>query len=135
MKELTIDAHVENLNQVLAFIEEQLDGYGCSLKESTRIQIAVEELFVNIAQYAYDEDKGKVNIQIEHLDEKAAVRIILMDSGKPYNPLHHEDPDVTLDADERPIGGLGIFMVKKTMENMEYEFVDGHNCLTIVANI
>lgn len=135
MAELVVDALVENLNKVLAFVEENLDSYGCSIKAAMKIQIAVEEMYVNIAHYAYEGTLGTATILMEPLPEQGAVKIVLKDSGKPYNPLEKEDPDVTLSTEERPIGGLGIYMVKKSMDKVEYEFIDGQNCLTITTSI
>ena len=135
MAELVVDALVENLNQVLAFTEEQLDLFGSSMKFAMKIQIAVEEIYVNIAHYAYGNETGKASVLMEHLPDISSVRITFKDSGTPYNPLAHEDPDITLEAEKRSIGGLGILMVKKTMDKVEYEFKDGQNCLTITTTI
>ena len=127
MAELVVDALVENLNKVLAFVEEHLESYGCSIKAAMRIQIAVEEMYVNIAHYAYEGTLGTATILMEHLPEQGAVKIVLKDSGKPYNPLEKEDPDVTLSTEERPIGGLGIYMVKNSMDDVKYDYISGHN--------
>jgi len=135
MAELVVDALVENLTKVLSFVEEKLDEYGCSMKQSMRIQIAVEEMYVNIAHYAYENEKGAATIKMEHLTEKGSVKIEFIDSGKPYNPLAKDDPDVTLGTDEREIGGLGIYMVKTSMDHVEYEFVDGQNHFTIITSL
>ena len=129
VKELQLDALTENLDRVLEFIEEQLEQYDCPIKTVIQIKIAVEELFVNIAHYAYGEETGYAIIQTE--TEAGKIKITLIDGGMYYNPLEKEDPDVTLSAEERQIGGLGIYMVKKSMDSVEYEYVDEKNCLTI----
>ena len=85
MAELVVDALVENLNQVLAFTEEQLDLFGCSMKLAMKIQIAVEEIYVNIAHYAYGNETGKASVLMEHLPDISSVRITFKDSGTPYN--------------------------------------------------
>ena len=131
MSELTIEAKTENLEKVLAFVDKHLEEKECAIKVQMQIDVAVEELFVNIAQYAYDSDTGMVTIQVEIQEEPLAVMITFIDNGVPYNPLAKEDPDITLAAEERQIGGLGIYMVKKTMDDIIYEYKDGQNILRI----
>ena len=131
MDELKIEAKVENLDQVLAFVDERLENYDCPMKIQTQIDIAVEEIFVNIASYAYAPDSGIAEIGVIISEDPLEVAIVFADSGVPYDPLAKEDPDVTLPAEERPIGGLGIYMVKKSMDCVEYEHRDGQNIFTI----
>ena len=131
MSELTIEAKTENLEKVLAFVDKHLEEKECAIKVQMQIDVAVEELFVNIAQYAYDSDTGMVTIQVEIQEEPLAVMITFIDNGVLYNPLTKEDPDITLAAEERQIGGLGIYMVKKTMDDITYEYKDGQNILRI----
>ncbi len=131
MDEMKIEAKVENLNEVLAFVDERLETYGCSMKIQTQIDIAVEEIFVNIASYAYTPDIGAAVIGVVITEEPLEVTISFADSGKPYDPLAKEDPDITLPAEKRPIGGLGIYMVKKSMDYVEYEHRDGQNVFII----
>lgn len=135
MKTLTIAATIENLTAVTAFVDEQLEALNCPMKAQMQIDIAIDELFSNIAYYAYGTETGEVTVQFEELKEPRAVKIIFIDSGVPYNPLENEEPDTTLSAEERRIGGLGIFMVKKTMNDMSYEFKNGQNVLSIVKHI
>ncbi len=131
MKELIIDATIDNLRHVTDFIDEQLEALDCPVKTQSQIDIAVDELFSNIAYYAYDSGAGPVIIRMEVLNDPRAVAITFIDRGIPYNPLTREDPDVTLSAEERKIGGLGIYMVKKSMEEVSYDYRDGQNILTI----
>ena len=133
MNELTLEAKKENLDEVLAFVDGCLETLDCSPKAQMQIDIAVEEIFVNIASYAYAPDVGQATIRVE--PEAGAVAITFEDSGVPYDPLAKADPDVTLSAEERQIGGLGIFMVKKSMDSMEYEYRNGRNILTIRKNL
>ena len=135
MDELTLDATVENLDKVLAFVDEHLETLGCPMKTQMQIDIAVEEMFVNIAHYAYAPNTGAATVRFESVDDPRRVLITLIDSGIPYDPLAKEDPDITLSADERPIGGLGIYMVKKSMDDIRYKNRNGQNILTIVKNI
>ena len=131
MKELTIKALVENVDEVLDFINAELEQADCSMKLQMQIDIAVEELFVNIAHYAYPEGPGDAAIFCDVSGDPLCCSITFVDSGIPYDPLAKEDPDITLSAEERDIGGLGIFMVKKSMDEVSYEYVDGQNRLTI----
>ena len=100
-----------------------------------QIDIAVEEVFVNICKYAYHPDKGRAVVRVSVTDAPVQVKITFIDHGHPYDPLDKDDPDVTLSAEDRPIGGLGIFMVKQTMDAVEYEYKDGSNILTLVKNL
>jgi len=133
--ELTIDAKVENLDSVLAFVDENLEKLDCSPKTQMQIDVAVEEIFVNIAHYAYGDETGKATVRFEKASDPTAALITFIDSGTPYDPLQKADPDVTLSAEERQIGGLGIYMVKKSMDGMKYEYVNGKNVLSIKKNI
>ena len=134
MKELKIEARTENLNQVMAFVDESLEEAGCSMKAQIQIDVAVEEVFVNIAQYAYAPGTGEAVIRVETEKNPGTVEIVFIDSGVPFNPLAVKEPDVTLSASDRKIGGLGIFMVKKSMDDVNYEYVDKKNILTIKKN-
>lgn len=135
MSELTLEAKTENLDKVLSFVDEHLEEQECPMKTQMQIDIAVEELFVNIAHYAYSPEVGPVTIRVEVQKEPLAVTITFIDHGIPYDPLAKEDPDITLSAEERQIGGLGIFMVKKSMDDIAYEYKDGQNILYIKKKI
>ena len=131
MKEFKIEAITENLHSVLEFIDGQLELIGCPVNLQMHIDIAAEEIFVNIAHYAYTQGTGEVTIRVELCRDPSAIEITFIDRGVPYDPLAKPDPDVTLSAKERKIGGLGIFMVKKSMDEVRYEYLDGCNVLTI----
>jgi len=133
MEQIELDATVENIDAVTAFVDGILEANDCSMKAQMQIDIAIDELFSNIAHYAYGEGIGKALTQVEVREGKAY--ITFTDSGIPYDPLAKEDPDVTLSAEERNIGGLGIFMVKKSMDDVLYEYKGGKNILTIVKTI
>ena len=135
MKELTVDAALENIPAVTAFVEEQLEQVGCPMKAQMQIDIAIDELFSNIAQYAYTPKTGKATVRVEVTENPMAVVISFIDNGIPYDPLAKADPNVSLPADERQIGGLGIFMVKKSMDEINYEYKNGQNVLTIKKHI
>ncbi len=131
MKELDIEALTDNLDQVLSFVDEQLEAADCSMKIQMQIDLAVEEIFVNIAHYAYNPETGPATVRVEVKPDGSAVTITFIDHGIPYDPLAKEDPDVTLGSKDRSIGGLGIFLVKKTMDDIHYEYINGSNILTI----
>lgn len=131
MKELVVKSLTDNLDDVIEFVDKELEGCACSAKTLTKINVAVEELFVNIAHYAYGDETGLATIRVELSEDRNAVMITFIDSGKPYDPLAKPDPDTTLSVEERQIGGLGIFMVKKSMDDVTYEYKDGKNILTI----
>jgi sigma-B regulation protein RsbU (phosphoserine phosphatase) len=134
-KELVLEADVSNLEQVLAFVDEQLEAMDCPPKVQMQIDVAVEEIFVNVAHYAYAPKTGSVTIRMEPHQAPQRVDITFIDRGVPYDPLAKADPDVTLSSEERQIGGLGIFIVKKSMDDMKYEYRDGQNVLTIMKKI
>lgn len=131
MKELTIAATVENIKTVTAFVDEQLEALNCPEKAQMQIDIAIDELFSNISHYAYDPDVGNATVRVEVTESPLAVIITFIDSGIPYDPLSSVDPDITLSAEARQLGGLGIYLVKKTMDDIAYEYKDGKNILTI----
>ena len=133
--ELTVPATLEKLSDVTAFLEQHLEEAGCSMKAQMQISVAAEEIYVNIAHYAYAPGTGNATIQLAIDGDPKRATITFSDSGRPFNPLEKEDPDVSLPVEERDIGGLGIFMTKKTMDDVRYEYRDGRNILTLVKEI
>jgi len=131
MKSFTIEATTTGLTQVLKFIDYELESLNCEIKVQYQIDVAVEEIYVNIVSYAYNGNKGNVTIEISSEVNPKSVTISFTDSGIPYNPLEKEDPDITLSAEERSIGGLGIYMVKKSMDYVSYDYKDEKNIFSI----
>ena len=131
-KEWSAPAEVEKLPELLSFLEQQLEEAGCPMKTQMQISVAAEEIFVNIANYAYTPGKGIATVRLTISQDPAVATITFIDRGTPFDPLKKEDPDVTLSAEERAIGGLGIYMTKKTMDEVRYEYKDGQNRLTLV---
>lgn len=129
MIEKEFAANDESLADAISFVEEELDKLDCPMKTVMQITVCVEEMFVNVAHYAYGGQEGKVKLSID--GEKGTVSIILTDKGVPFDPLAKEDPDITLSADDRRIGGLGIFMVKKSMDEVLYERKNNMNIFTM----
>ncbi|MCL2335296.1 MAG: ATP-binding protein [Endomicrobia bacterium] len=146
MKEFVIEAKIENLDTVQDFVAGELATFDCPVKLKTQVAIATEEIFINIARYAYSQNVpevcsrserpapgvGSVAIRITVGDE---VIVEFEDSGRPYNPLANEDPDITLGVEEREIGGLGIYMVKKIMDAVRYRYEDNKNILMIKKRV
>ena len=133
--ELTLPATIENVEKVTNFVNEELEKIKCPPKAKAEIDISIDELFSNIANYAYNPEIGKATVKFEVQDNPQAVIITFMDNGKPFDPLLKADPNIKLAAEERDIGGLGIFMVKKSMDSVEYEYKDNHNILKIKKHI
>ena len=135
MKEITLKAIIESIPQATSFVDEQLEAIECPMKAQMQLDVAIDELFCNIASYAYGAGEGKATIRFDY--DPAARRVILsfIDEGVPFNPLESDEPDVSLSAEERAIGGLGIFLVKKTMDSIKYRYENGQNILTIEKQI
>lgn len=131
MKELTVDAVSDNIPVITEFVDGQLEQFGCPMKAQVQIDIAIDELFSNIVHYAYYPGVGPATVRVEVVEEPLSVIITFIDQGIPYNPLSKADPDVALPAEEREIGGLGIYIVKKNMNEITYEYKDGRNILKI----
>ena len=135
MKELTLDATVETIPAVTDFVTEQLEAFECPMKAQMQLDIAIDELFGNIAHYAYSPGAGPATVRVELFAEPRSVAVTFIDGGVPYDPLKKEDPDTGLSAEEREIGGLGVYMVKKSMDAMTYEYRDGQNVLKITKKL
>ena len=135
MKELVLKAAVHNIKTVTDFVNSELELYSCPSKAKIQIDVAIDEIFSNISHYAYGEDEGDAIVTIDVKEDPLRVIISFSDSGKPFNPLAKENPDISLSAKERAIGGLGIFMVKKSMDAIDYKYSDGQNILTIKKDI
>lgn len=135
MNEIVVDAVRENLTRVTEFINALLREYDCPERAMFQIDLAVDEIFTNISDYAYQNRIGTATVQVEILKEPLGAAITFLDNGTPYNPLLKDDPDITSSAEKRPIGGLGIYLVKKTMDCVTYEYKDGKNILTVTKSI
>lgn len=135
MKEITVAATIENIETVTDFVNAELEAIDCPMKAQMQLDIAIDELFSNIAHYAYGQDAGEATVRLDFDPNEGEVSLSFIDSGIPFDPLKKTDPDTTLSAQERSIGGLGIFLVKKTMDRMEYQYSNGQNILTIVKKL
>ena len=131
MLEFTAKAVRENLDSITDCVNDALTERGCSMRDIMRLDVVIDEIFANIANYAYAPDTGDITIRLSFEEDPLKVTLTFIDSGKPFDPLKREDPDTKLDAIHRKIGGLGIFVVKKTMDEVTYRYTDGQNMLTV----
>ena len=131
----TFPAKVDVLSDVLGFVDRSLENCECPMKIQTAICVAIEEVFVNIAHYAYGDGEGDVTVHISFDEDSRMVTFRISDKGVPFDPLQKSDPDITLSAEEREIGGLGIFIAKKTMDSVTYVYENGENVLTMSKTI
>lgn len=131
MKEITVDATIDNVQTITDFVDERLEEMNCPVKAQMQLNIVIDELCSNVARYAYSDKTGKVTVSVDTVDKPMKVWLTFTDEGVPYNPLAKEDPDITLSAEERKLGGLGIYMVKKMMDEFRYEYKDGKNIVTV----
>ena len=135
MTNKTFPAKTESLNDVLGFVEETLETVECPMKIQTAICVAIEEVFVNVAHYAYPQSDGDMTLHIGFDEESRVITFRMTDKGIPFDPLKKPDPDITLSAEDREIGGLGIFIAKKTMDSLSYSYENGENILTMIKKI
>ncbi len=133
MQKLTVEAKADRLDEVIAFVDSFLEAQNCPMKAQMQIDLCVEEIFVNIANYAYPDTTGTAEIRIAA--ENGVAVLTFIDAGLPYDPLQRDAPDITLSAEEREIGGLGIFLVRKNTDTVFYCYEDGKNVLTITKAI
>ena len=131
----TFPAKIEALSDVLGFVDLTLESYKCPMKIQMASCVAIEEVFVNVAHYAYGDGEGDMTLGIGFDEESRAITFRMTDKGTPFDPLEKPDPDITLSAEERQIGGLGIFITKKTMDTVTYAYENGENILTMIKKI
>ena len=134
-EELVIEAVIDNLDDVNLFVHKSIEQFEVSKRTLMQLDVVVEEIFVNIASYAYSPNTGLVKIQLKTDIEPLSISLTFIDSGVPYNPLEKSDPDVDLSADDRQIGGLGIFLTKNFVDDISYQFLDGRNILKIEKHL
>ena len=134
MAEIRVTAVIKSVAEVTDFVNEQLEKLDCPMKAQIQIDVAIDEILSNIVYYAYQgqDEPGKAVVRIKPLKDRPGVSLTFIDKGIPYDPLSREDPDVTLSLEERDVGGLGIYMVKKTMTDMIYKRRCGQNRLTLI---
>ena len=135
MQEMTLSAVIESIPQVTAWIDEALENLACPMKAQMQIDVAIDEIFGNIAHYAYPDQPGMATVQYDFDEASRLFSITFLDRGIPFDPLKQIDPDTSLGVEEREIGGLGIFLVKKTMDDISYQYRDGCNILCLKKTI
>ena len=131
----TFPAKTESLSDILGFVDQKLDSFECPMKIQMAVCVAIEEVFVNVAHYAYGEDQGDMRLGIGFDEENRTVTFRMTDKGIPFDPLQKPDPDITLSAEDREVGGLGIFIAKKTMDSISYAYENGENILTMTKKL
>ena len=135
MRTTTLLATTENIPVAIGFVTDELDSFNCPMNARMKIELAVDEIFCNIASYAYAPGVGEVVIEVDYDEKDRSVHIVFKDKGVRYDPLAKDDPDVTLSIEQREVGGLGIFLVKKTMDKLTYRYEDGKNILSLYKHI
>ena len=135
MASMTVEATIENIPAVTDFVNGELEKLDCPPKAQTQIDIAIDELFGNIAMYAYTPETGPATVSIDVEEDPLSVIITFIDNGVPFDPLSSEEPDISLPVEQRKIGGLGVFLVKKIMDDVTYEYREGRNILRIKKSI
>ena len=120
---------------VLGYVEQMLESFECPMKTQMAICVAIEEVFVNVAHYAYGDGEGDMDLGIGFREDSRTITFRMKDKGIPFDPLQKPDPDITLSAEERDIGGLGIFIAKKTMDSIAYAYENGENILTMTKKL
>ncbi len=135
MYKWTLDATIENVETITGLIDEKLEEAEASMKAEMQINIVIDEIFSNIAKYGYASGKGDATVTLDILQDPLRAQITFINSGEPYDPLAQEDPDIHAALDDRPMGGLGILIVKKTMDDVSYEYKDKQNVLTVVKTL
>ena len=135
MKTFKMPATLENLQAATEFINNELNAAGFPDKARRQVDIVVDEMFANISSYAYKPETGDITIDFNLEDEGRTAVISFKDQGTPFDPLAEPDPDTTLPADQREIGGLGILLIKKTMDYVSYRRENDTNILTVKKRI
>lgn len=130
-KELQVEAVRERLPEVMDFIRRHLEMAHCPAKERMQIEVAVEEVFVNIADYAYSPEMGRIKVCVEFSAGFVTVSITFPDSGAPHDLPSHRDPEINAPSEERGTAGMGILIAKKIMDEVTYEYRDGCNVLKL----
>ena len=135
MDSLTVKAKTDQLDTVTDFVEEKLAPYDCPMRTMLQLRLAIEEIFVNIASYAYSPAEGEAEVRCAVLEDPLRVVIQFLDGGRPFDPLAREDADTSEEALMSREGGLGILLVKKTMDDVQYSYEGGKNILTIMKKL
>ena len=135
MKQITVPAKLEALDNVTGFVLGKLEKFGCPEAICLQIQLAVEEIFVNITSYAYQPKDGEAEIRCDVLEDPLRVEIQILDSGKPFDPLAVDAANTSEEALMEREGGLGILLVCSTMDDVKYSYEDGKNILTILKKL
>lgn len=132
MKSIVVPANNAHVDEVTGFVLEQLETYDCPVAARMQVELAIEEIFVNISSYAYHPVEGEAEVRCEVLEDPLRIIVQFLDGGKPYDPLARGEADISREAILAHPGGLGIHLVKKTMDDVSYAYENGKNILTIL---
>lgn len=135
MSSIIVPANDDGPDAVTGFVQEQLAQHDCPDKALFQIEVAIEEIMVNIASYAKLSDDDGVEVRCDILDDPLRIVLQFLDRGIPFDPLATGDPDISPEALEERVGGLGIFMVRKMMDDVSYAYEDGKNTLTVLKSL
>ena len=135
MREITVAATTSSISEVTVFVDEELERLDCPSKANMQLDICIDEIFGNIAHYAYGSGSGDATVRLDFDETERLLSLTFIDSGSPFDPTDTPEPDTTSPLEERPIGGLGLFMVRKMVDAMEYRREDEQNILTIRKRI
>ena len=135
MIEITVSASVNEIRTATEFINRQLTQAGCEEWFRVQIDVVIDEILCNIARFAYQRETGLATVRFDLESDPRGIVLTFIDSGTPYDPLTAADPDISLPASKRAIGGLGLFMVRKLMDDVSYSYRDGQNILTVRKKI
>ena len=135
MRDMTVAATLDNISKVTAFVDEELGRIDCPRRANAQIDVCIDEIFANIARYAYDPDTGDVTVRLDFDETERLFSLSFIDCGKPFDPTNVPEPDITSPLEERPIGGLGLFMVKNLTDSITYQREGERNILTIQKRI
>ena len=135
METIIVPAMTDALDKVNTFVRDKLRSVQCPVKIQMQVELAVEEIFVNISSYAYHPQTGEAEIGVDIVGDPLTVTIRFLDRGHPFNPLEKPDADTMRKAEEREPGGLGILLVKRIMDQVAYTYENGKNILTIQKEI
>ena len=134
VQKITLPAVVDSIEKVTEFVNDRLQKSNIPQKIQTQIDVVIDELMSNVTKFAYRDGKnGDISVEMEVNEEEIAMTF--RDSGVPFNPLEQADPDVNAPLEQRKIGGLGLFLVRKTMDKLNYVYENGQNVLTVIKKL
>jgi anti-sigma regulatory factor (Ser/Thr protein kinase) len=133
MAKIVLPAKLENLELMIRFVRNGAENYGFSSKDINRVQLAAEEVLVNVISYAYPDENGDIEITYDVSEDEGLV-IEIVDCGVPFDPLSIPEPDIEAPMEDRKIGGLGIYIMRSIMDEVNYRRQGDRNILTLTKH-